>query len=378
MTLKWTPENRKKLLSCKTDEAMMALFPGKNIQSLNRKKREFKQYGATELTIDKQDLLKENFQLKSKSDFFSFVGDAILNKIKPFDAIPSNFKKTLPYNEEDTLVALLSDEQVGERTGSEEMGNLGEYNISIFKDRLWNWARGITYINYNNNGTLHIDALGDDLDNIAIYKGQAHHIEAGLAKQFILTYEELSKVFAFLLEHFKNIVVNKVVGNHGRYGMKGENPIMDNVEYLLYKMIEKQFANNDRIRFNISESWWMVVERMGWRSLLTHGDTFNSWLGIPFYGAIRNRQRMDDLLSGSFKDAHFDFVEHGHFHTYASFNNIFMNGCFPGVNEFSSRLGLGGTPMQLVLGMSKTYGVRWQHPLYLTKPNDKPKMKIYS
>lgn len=374
----WNKENKDKLLKCKSDEDMIKAFPNSVLSSLKRKKNEFKFHVANaHSVILANDIIKENKSLKRNNSFFSLVGDSILDKIKPFE--PEITKhNAIPYDSQDIFVALFSDAQVGERVLHSETGGMGGYSLEIFKDRLWNWAKGITYVNKEKKcSILHIDALGDDLDNIMIYKGQAHHIESGLSNQFIFFYEEFCKVLVFLSKHFNEIIINKVIGNHGRYGTPGDSSTMDNIEYLLYTMIKKKFDGHKNIRFNIADSWWMVVERNGWRFLLSHGDTFKGWLGIPFYGAVRNKQRMEELLNGHFKDAHFDWVEHGHFHTDAIFNHIIMNGCMPGTNDFSSRLGLGGLPMQQTFGVSKTYGVRWLHPIYLKKPDDKPKLQVY-
>lgn len=375
---KWNVENKKKLLGCHTLEEAMKEFPGVKSESLRRKMDEFKFHLLdTKSIIKTEDMMKEMSKLKYKNTFFEIIGEAVLKQIKPFE--PERVRVENKKAEDEILVALLSDQQVGEKINEEETGSLGVYNLDIFKERLWDWAKGIIHIkSRHNSNTIHIDALGDDLDNVGIYKGQAHHIETGLVKQFLFAFEEMSKVFLFLSEHFDNVVINKVIGNHGRIGQYGENPIMDNIEYLLYKMIEKQMSNVKNVRFNISDSWWMVVDRFGWRTLLSHGDTFKSWMGLSYYGATRNKSRMEDLLNGRFQDAHFDFVEHGHFHTPATFSGIYMNGCFPGINEFSSRLGLGGLPLQKLLIMTKMYGVQSDIPIYLSKPGEKKSLKVYS
>jgi hypothetical protein len=105
---------------------------------------------------------------------------------------------------------------------------------------------------------------------------------------------------------YKNIVVTGVVGNHGRSMPDFHNePVENNFEYFIYKVLERQFENDKRVNVIVPSTRQYILDIMGHRHLLEHGDSFR--------GSTENiiEQQIKNLFVnvGSFV-----VLDMGHFH----------------------------------------------------------------
>lgn len=329
-------------------------------------------------------------KVRRKRHLYDVMGDAFIAAVAGLPEIKTPkiskgvVKKTL---DEEVVTIMFSDSQIGSSVGSDETGGIGNYNKDIFIKRLDRFEESVGKIlKYHPNpmNQLHVDFLGDIIEGSTIFKGQLRQIDMDTVEQVIFAVEHIARTLNFLTSIFDEVIVNGVVGNHGRVGEKGVNSPLDNLDYLVYKFAEERLKGNKRIRFNISKSWWMPVKKMNHIFLLAHGDDFKSWLGIPFYGALRYYQRMTKLLEDSFNKfesehgVKFDYLEIGHHHESAQFSKIFMNGNWVGASEFSSkRLQVGGMPTQTIFGTHHIYGATWVRQIFLEDPRSLPKMRIF-
>lgn len=296
-------------------------------------------------------------------------------------------------------IQLISDVQLGQKLGKNETGGLGEYNFSIFKQRIAFLLQSIKDVKtYHTNppDVLRLFFLGDIIDGSTIFKGQRGRIDLSTIDQVTEAVEYFCQFIYELAKEFPEVKCYGIPGNHGRIGDKGEGAAGDNLDMLVYRWMKDRLALSGvkNVSFDISESWYQLVYVNGWVFLLEHGDSFKGWAGIPFYGAQRTKMNFQDLLQDfqlEFADPemqmqHLDLKEKFHYicfgdkHIAADFKNIIMNGCWPGGSELSLKyMQAAGMPQQWLMSVDKEFGVVWKRPIYLDRPKSvHRKIKLYT
>jgi predicted phosphodiesterase len=254
-------------------------------------------------------------------------------------------------------VLLLSDLQLGSHVDPDEMGGLSEYGWDIFLRRLARLESEIVAINRSAQTPvrrLNILALGDMADGMSIFRGQPYELDADISRQVTEGPWEISQMIVRLLETcYDRCAIYCVYGNHGRVTERKEaTPVLASWDYIFMRFLEQFTANQldkddrRRVSFTFAKSWWLLVERLGTRFLMLHGDDVKSWLGTPFYGLEKSRQRYVNLiqqhLPPSSGPVTFDILCVGHHHTPAyietSSGPILLNGCWPGGSKFSAKV----------------------------------------
>lgn len=329
---------------------------------------------------------KEFARLHRKNTLYEIVADQMVEAIHQIPELepPQPAKKKINEGlDEEEIWCDISDCQIGSM-GSGGTGGLASYNYEKFVERLYRWRDAVlSIIKYHPNPIKVLDLafLGDIIEGSTIFESQIRQVQGGAVQQVLFAAEHLSRIVNELTAYFKVINCFGVVGNHGRIGKKGVNLIMDNLDYLLYKLMEERLKSNPKVKWSIpDDSFWMVVERMGQRHLLIHGDRgVRGWGGIPFYGVKRYRASMHELLRNTFdiKDP-FEYVHLGHFSQLAHFDNSFMNGSWDAGTELSvAEMVSGGLAYQWMLALHPVYGVSSMRRIWLLDAKDKPPMKIY-
>jgi len=289
------------------------------------------------------------------------------------------------------IVIVISDVHVGSWVNTDATGGLGEYSYEVFVrrlDRLITAVFSILKYMPHHVPRIHVVFAGDIVDGARIFRGHARQTDLIVAKQVTHAYERFAHLIAVLagIEGVE-VVVSSVPGNHGRIGDKGELAPNDNFDWLLAWFLRERFdlMNVQNVRFNIPETWWMLLKVRETSFHVSHGDGFRGWAGIPFYGALRYKQKLRELLretfakSGDGEPPDFDALITGHFHELAYFGGIYMNGTFVGGSEYSLKdLQVGGPPYQLMLGVHDTIGVAWSRKLVLADPKNKPIAPVYT
>ena len=295
-----------------------------------------------------------------------------------------------PINDEldpEDVILHISDCQIGSWVSPEYTGGLGNYDYPVFCNRVDRYVHNVRKIlRYHPNKieTCHIVLGGDIVDGGTIFLGHQRQIDTLVVKQVVYAYEHLSRIIADMAGMFDEVVVSCIPGNHGRIGKKGEMSPTDNMDWLAYYFLQERCASIENVRFNIPDTWWMVLKVRGWKWLISHGDDFKAWSGIPFYGALRYKNKMRELLSDTFckngeEFPDFDAILVGHHHELASFSNIFMNGNWVGGSEFSLKtLQAGGMPYQQMIGVHDRVLKAWYRPIMLEDVRTLPAMPVYS
>lgn len=392
------------------DDDLISVFPNFTRGQLRKMKRDYLKEKKENPEFIKKELEQVKYELsltqlelkemKDKGTAFNILSEKILSvipktsKYPQFKPIQTNILKN---GEEWVLV--ISDVQLGSTIGKGETGGLGDYSFEIFKKRIAYLRQSVADIlKYHTNPpkVLRIFFLGDIVDGSTIFKGQKRTLDLMTIDQVWHGVEYFSQLVYDLAKMFPEVKCYGIPGNHGRIGEKGENWLMDNLDILVYRFIKEKlkYSGIDNVSFDISDSWYQLVYVNNWIFLLEHGDSFRGWAGIPFYGARRTKMNFQDLLqdfklefvSESEEKKHrnltekFNYVVFGDKHQPAMFNNVIMNGCWPGGSELSLKyMQAAGLPQQWLFSVSQKFGITWMRNVYLDEPNtDIRKIKIYS
>ena len=250
---------------------------------------------------------------KNEPELIKLIGQEIVKQFKPVKLesyIPSKSKKK---NEEFSILDL-SDIHIGminkvfdSNTGKEEI----TYNHEIFKHQMEMFINGIgeIYILLSSGyllKTLYINSLGDIITNDRIFPEQPFEIEKAVGLQ---VWDAVNYLIYFINKmkcYYENIIFTGIVGNHGRSQPDLYNePVQNNFEYFIYRVLEKQFADDDRVEIIVPETRRFIVEIAGHKHLLEHGDSFR--------GTTENyiEQQVKNLFVNV---GNFEVLDFGHFH----------------------------------------------------------------
>ena len=282
---------------------------------------------------------------------------------------------------DETWVQMFSDSHCGLKVTRGETGDIGNYNLEVFKKQLqYLLDTTVRILDYHTNtpDTLIIPFLGDLVENCIMRDNQMASVEFQVTEQVMHATEIILDYIIALSKYFKNIKCFGVYGNHGRLtqSIKGSHP-SDNFDRLVYWALKARLAGIDNITFDYTEAQHMLVEIEGWNFWIEHGDTLRGWNGLPFYGAKREMDKINKMLMKYKENA--DYMLCGHFHNSAEFENIIMNGCWAGGDLFSiGKLRTSSIPSQTLFSVNKKHGVIWKRDIQLVDNIKDVKVRVYN
>jgi len=324
--------------------------------------------------------------LKKRSTLFEIIGENILSAVEAFPpprAIPQEKLRFKKKNETEEMIFLWSDSKIGQVVDQKESGGLGSYNVDIFLERieyLKTSLKKIFEIHLQNTPypVFSIFFLGDIVEGSTIFPGQERQTDMHVVRQAIFAVDRIAEFVAWVAALYPwKVKCYCVVGNHGRVGKKGEQSPLNNFDFLVYHFIQERLANFTNVEFHVSQSWWMLVERMKHLFLLVHGDDIRAWMGIPYYGIERSESRYQKMIGQAGEGFHYFCC--GHHHQEAAIKSrIFVNGSWVGGSEFSIKnLQVSNSPTQLLLSVHPVFGVTWERNIQLQNPQQSSPITIY-
>lgn len=320
---------------------------------------------------DIQFLRKQNEQLLTEVSFGDKIREAFeasVHMLPKLDIHKAARKVDTTLDPED-IVLMISDTQIGQKVDKKDTGGMGQYDFQVFKRRMERYSSAVRKIlKYTPNKieNCYVFLLGDLVEGSTIFRGQQRQLDLITVQQVTRAYEMFAVLLADLLQIFDKVKVVVIPGNHGRIGQKGENAPHDNLDWLIGYFLRERFNGSKRIEFHLPETWWSLVKVRNTTFLLSHGDQFKSWLGIPYYGAERFRSRVRETLKDVFTGSNdFDYLLCGHHHQAAVLPNIYLNGSWVGGSEYSLLGGSGTLPFQWILGVHDNMGISWDRKIIL-------------
>lgn len=216
--------------------------------------------------------------------------------------------------------------------------------------------------------------LGGDCLSGLIHEELRETNECPIAQSIMALTDQLVAGINMLLEQFPRIIVNCVVGNHGRFDKKPrmKNRAYENYEWLLYNFVAKHFHQDKDIVFNIADGADCPYTIYSTRFLLTHGDQFKGGSGIAgalsplMLGDARKRKRAIAI------DQPFDYLLMGHWHTLWMAKGIIVNGSVKGYDEYAFQNNFDfEIPQQWMFITHPQWGITARWPIMLETPGTK-------
>jgi predicted phosphodiesterase len=302
------------------------------------------------------------------------IGDVLYKAIKKAPEIKQRLwspPKNVQHKGSEEVGLLLSDLHIGHTHNEEETGGLSRYCIDIFRKRMRKLEKKVSDI-YELHSmlykipTLHVFCLGDIVDGMNESGSWSPvYINTSIYDQFTIGFEEISRTLEYFLSIFKKVVFYGVRGNHGRVAKVGSEKDYANWDNLCYEMLKHKFANNGRLEFRLTKSWFLSARIKGHNFLLTHGDDLRK-----ASSAVRSLESFAADMAGMTR-VHPDFTLCGHFHQAAeqstNFGKVIVNGSFVGGDVYSIKnLQKMTIPEQKIFGINDTHGITWRYDLDLT------------
>jgi predicted phosphodiesterase len=257
---------------------------------------------------------------------------------------PPNWLKSPPKrgSHRATPWLLLSDLHLDEVVNPAEMEGVNAYNREIARMRLENtWRRfvkitrdywhGITY-----DGV--VCALGGDIFSGDIHEELTETNYDTMLGSLDYWIDEIAAGLSLLADEYGKVHVPVVVGNHGRRTRKprAKKRARDNFDWFLGRQLQRLFAKDDRITFDVSESTDCATASYGHRVLLTHGDQASGGGGIG--GIWPPIMRLDARKGQRYAAVNqpYDLLIMGHWHQLVFGPKFIVNGSLKGYDEYAA------------------------------------------
>lgn len=275
----------------------------------------------------------------------------------------------------EAAILMLSDFHFGEVIDLAQMGGVNSFNQKIARariERLFKTTVELLTKHWTGQppSVLYVPLLGD------LISGEIHDeltrtndlLSCPSAKSVT---ECLIAGFNLLLREIPDIPIEIIsfAGNHARETKKPESKdfAINSYDTLVAWWIESWFSAKEerRIRVSAPASGEAVLDILGWKIHMSHGDRIGARGSTAFAGPAntisRGFQKVQMDYSAQCKPI--DIILIGHFHTAMELPQGFANGCLPGPSQFSRTNRMRPEPAsQWLLTIHKRHGVarRWR------------------
>lgn len=241
-----------------------------------------------------------------------------------------------------TIKVILSDTHFDEVVNPDEVDGLNAYNREIAEQRLERWAQNIIKVSRHYLSGMKYDglvlSLGGDIFSGDIHEELKETNADTILGSLLHWSEQIAGAIQLLHEEFKNIHVVSVVGNHGRTSRKPRAKLRakTNFDWLLAKMLERHYAGNDSVTFQIPDGADALIKVYEHGHLLTHGDQASGGGGIggvwPPIMRLRARKAQRYLAMNE----NFSTMWCGHWHQLVQTPGLIVNGSLKGWDEYAA------------------------------------------
>ena len=255
---------------------------------------------------------------------------------------------------------LLSDLHFGEHVRLDQTQGRNEYNIEIAQERLERCFRQTLHMLNTSRTAWNIPQmllwLGGDFISGSIHDELEETNDTGLMSQALIVYDSVRAGIDLLLAEgdLEKLLIPCNSGNHGRVTEKmrissGEEHCL---EWLIYRMLERWYQDEDRIEFQIANGYNNIVEMFpdkrgqSLRLNLHHGQALRGGKGIGGI-AIPAANRVAKSAMGLHPDIEGTTVAPAHFYMWGHFHhelrptpNSLQNGSLIGASAYSEFLGV--------------------------------------
>jgi hypothetical protein len=315
-----------------------------------------------------------------ENSIFVALVDEMKKCVSPISPLPSAVKlKKRTKTIKETLVMHLTDEHADAVIQPHQVAGLETYDFQIALRRAEEYVDTTlkftqrTLSNYQFD-TLWVFAHGDHTSGEI--HGAVHHSEyrnqfrnsLAIGQMHALMYRDLA-------QHFRDVKVLYLSGNHGRRSQKKDyKQPWNNWDYLVGETARMHSLDLKNVEFLIPESWQANIEIEGYGFCVSHGDDIRSWNNIPWYGIERKTRRLAALYAS--QDKKIDYYCFGHFHnpaTQAALNGeTIINGAWVAADPYAfNSMSVFTEPCQWIHGVHNDRGVSWRLNVKLATEKEK-------
>lgn len=240
-----------------------------------------------------------------------------------------------------TVCLLLTDTHFGEVVNPLEVEGLNAFDDTIAELRMRQFAHKSIGLARDYVSGIDYDGcvlfVGGDIFTGTIHDELLETNSETLYASVVRWLDPLAATIYALADAFGKVHVAVTYGNHGRRTKKprAKQRAQDNIEWLMYKVLERETRADKRITWQIPDSADTRVTIANTRYLLTHGDQFRGGSGIS--GALAplmlGQHRKTRRASSS--GLPFDEMVIGHFHHHMRIPGLIMGGTIKGTDEYS-------------------------------------------
>lgn len=265
---------------------------------------------------------------------------------------------------------LLSDLHLDEVVEPAEVMGVNAFNRKIARMRLEAVAQGFVKVvrDYWTGITYDgvVVCLGGDIFSGDIHEELKETNEDTMLGSLDYWIDPVADVIRLMADEFGTVHVPVVVGNHGRMSRKPRSKFRarTNFDWFLGKALQRLFANDPRITFDVAESADCLITCYDSKIMLTHGDQTRGGGGI---GGIwpplmrldaRKRQRQEAVNQG------YDLLIMGHWHQLVFGPSFIVNGSLKGYDEYAFTENFGyEVPQQAAWLVTPEHGITWRAPI---------------
>jgi hypothetical protein len=186
--------------------------------------------------------------------------------------------------------------------------------------------------------------------------------------------EQIGAAIERLADEFGKVHVPAVPGNHGRTTRKPRAKLRarTNFDWLLAKMLERHYATDRRITFQVGDAADEVVDIYGRGHLLTHGDQVNGGGGIGGIWPPIMRMRARKMQHAMAVGRPFETMWIGHWHQLIQTPGMVVNGSMKGWDEYAAVCGFPfEQPQQALAVVTPERGITIQAPVFCRGKGEK-------
>lgn len=213
-------------------------------------------------------------------------------------------------------------------------------------------------------------ALGGDMFSGDIHEELMATNECEIMPTFLEIHGVLIWCIQTLVKEFGRVFIPCVTGNHGRntHKIRAKGRNFTNFDWLLYQLLAKHFAADERIKFSIPDGSDCLYRVYSHRYLLTHGDQFRGGdgmigaLGPIIRGDHKKRSRNNQIEMG------YDTMMLGHWHQLIQLQRLIVNGSLKGYDEYAYTGNFGFEPPRQALWLTHPeHGITFSMPVMVEK-----------
>ena len=229
---------------------------------------------------------------------------------------------------------LLSDWHIGSYINTYH----NQFNTEIAQERVSKLEQDvIKYCRLHNVSKLYVNVMGDLISG-NIHISTRLNNQENVVRQTMLCSELLATFIHNLSQYIKEVVVNFTIGNHGRVSANVKESLdEENFEYLILEFLKLRLQDTN-VQFNE-----VKIDK----EIVTY-EVFNKTVACVH--GHREKKVFDSVKELSyFLGKKIDLVCCGHFHNFATRNNVIINGALSGADEYANNLRFNNAPSQTLV-----------------------------